>query len=40
MESFDTSLFCLEVRRSARARTAVTMRILLVSTVSLASPRR
>src|SRR5260370_38793165 len=34
-ESFDMSLPCLEVRRSARARAAVTMRILLVSAVSL-----
>jgi hypothetical protein len=39
-ESFDMSLPCLEVRRSARARAAVTMRILLVLAVSLASRPR
>ena len=36
-ERFDMSLPCLEVRRSARARATVTMRILLVSAISLAS---
>src|SRR5258708_39066234 len=39
-ESFDMSLPCLEVRRSERARAAVTMRILLVSAASLASGPR
>jgi quercetin dioxygenase-like cupin family protein len=35
MESFDMSLPCLEVRLSARARAAVTIRNLFVSAVSL-----
>src|SRR5260370_6881571 len=35
MESFGMSLPCLEVRRSARARAAVTIRTLLVSALSL-----